>query len=324
MANKKYKLTDGNMWATDGIHDFGQNKTQRTINSEVNSALGGKAPTNHASTATTYGAASTSNYGHVKLSNTTPSMDGTAAVGDSTDVARANHVHPSDTSRVPTSRKVNNKQLSSDITLAASDVGAAPTDHASTATTYGKGTSSNYGHVKISDSLTDTTPAATGGVVPSMKAVSDLNGAINDLTANDIANNSNVSGNKVKDALNTLDSALSQIGTVIMGSDVTNELRNAQVEEIRTATLTNGTWLLFGYVTFTENFSQRASIYILNGSATLAQFNGTGDFGGPVSCFAALVVNDNLGTKDIKLKIYQTSGATQYVNAGRLTCVKIK
>lgn len=99
MANKKYKLTDGNMWATDGIHDFGQNKTQRTINSEVNTALGGKAPTNHASTSTTYG----------------------------------------------------------------------------------KGTSSNYGHVKISDSLTDTTPAATGGVVPSMKAVSDLNGAITSL-----------------------------------------------------------------------------------------------------------------------------------------------
>lgn len=100
MANKKYKLTDGNMWATDGIHDFGQNKTQRTINSEVNTALGGKAPTNHASTSTTYG----------------------------------------------------------------------------------KGTSSNYGHVKISDSLTDTTPAATGGVVPSMKAVSDLSGAVSDLT----------------------------------------------------------------------------------------------------------------------------------------------
>ena len=100
MANKKYKLTDGNMWATDGIHDFGQNKTQRTINSEVNTALGGKAPTNHASTSTTYG----------------------------------------------------------------------------------KGTSSNYGHVKISDSLTDTTPAATGGVVPSMKAVSDLNGAISHTT----------------------------------------------------------------------------------------------------------------------------------------------
>lgn len=60
--------------------------------------------------------------------------------------------------------------------------GKAPTSHASSTTTYGKGTSTNYGHVKISDSLTDTTPAATGGIVPSMKAVSDLNGAINNLS----------------------------------------------------------------------------------------------------------------------------------------------
>lgn len=147
MANKKYKLTDGNMWATDGIHDFGQNKTQRTINSEVNSALGGKAPTNHASTATTYGAASTSNYGHVKLSNTTPSMDGTAAVGDSTDVARANHVHPSDTSRVPTTRKINGMDLSQDRTLTSENIGY------NSSTTYSSGTVG--------------------------KAVSDLNGAIN-------------------------------------------------------------------------------------------------------------------------------------------------
>ena len=35
MANKKYKLTDGNYWATDGIHDFGQNKTQREINAAL-------------------------------------------------------------------------------------------------------------------------------------------------------------------------------------------------------------------------------------------------------------------------------------------------
>ena len=150
MANKKYKLTDGNMWATDGIHDFGQNKTQRTINSEVNSALGGKAPTNHASTATTYGAASTSNYGHVKLSNTTPSMDGTAAVGDSTDVARANHVHPSDTSRVPTTRKINGMDLSQDRTLTSENIGY------NSSTTYSSGTVG--------------------------KAVSDLNGAIGVLT----------------------------------------------------------------------------------------------------------------------------------------------
>lgn len=124
------------------------------------------------------------------------------------DLSQDRTLSAADVGAVPTSRKVNNKQLSSDITLAASDVGAAPTDHASTATTYGKGTSSNYGHVKISDSLTDTTTAATGGVVPSMKAVSDLNGAINNLTASDIANASLVAGADVGDALNTLNGAI--------------------------------------------------------------------------------------------------------------------
>lgn len=39
MANKKYKLSDGNSWATDGIFDFGQNKTQRQINSDLNGAI---------------------------------------------------------------------------------------------------------------------------------------------------------------------------------------------------------------------------------------------------------------------------------------------
>jgi hypothetical protein len=57
----------------------------------------------------------------------TPLMDGTAAVGSSAKYAREDHVHPSDTSRVPTTRKINNKALSADITLSASDVSAIPT-----------------------------------------------------------------------------------------------------------------------------------------------------------------------------------------------------
>ena len=60
-------------------------------------------------------------------STITPLMDGTAAIGSSSKYAKEDHVHPSDTSRVPTSRKINNKPLSSDITLNASDVGAIPT-----------------------------------------------------------------------------------------------------------------------------------------------------------------------------------------------------
>ena len=55
---------------------------------------------------------------------TTPKMDGTAAVGTETKWAKGDHVHPTDTSRAPTS-------------------------HASSATTYGVGTTANYGHVKL-------------------------------------------------------------------------------------------------------------------------------------------------------------------------------
>ena len=55
---------------------------------------------------------------------TTPKMDGTAAVGTETKWAKGDHVHPTDTSRAPMS-------------------------HASSATTYGVGTSANYGHVKL-------------------------------------------------------------------------------------------------------------------------------------------------------------------------------
>lgn len=81
-------------------------------------------------------------------STTTPKMDGTATVGTETAFARGDHIHPTDTSRAPTS-------------------------HASTGTTYGKGTSSNYGHVKLSDSTTATTAAASGGTAATPKAVSD-------------------------------------------------------------------------------------------------------------------------------------------------------
>lgn len=52
-----------------------------------------------------------------------PTMNGTASAGVSASFSRGDHVHPSDTSRVPTGRKVNNKALSSDITLNPTDIG---------------------------------------------------------------------------------------------------------------------------------------------------------------------------------------------------------
>ena len=50
--------------------------------------------------------------------------------------------------------------------------GKAPTNHASSATTYGTGTASNYGHVKLSDS-TSSTSSTSGGVAATPKAVKD-------------------------------------------------------------------------------------------------------------------------------------------------------
>lgn len=62
----------------------------------------------------------------VAKSTTTPKMDGIASVGSETKFAAGDHVHPSDTSRVPITRTINDKALSADITLEASDVGAVP------------------------------------------------------------------------------------------------------------------------------------------------------------------------------------------------------
>ena len=56
------------------------NNTNEMIN-QVNSDLAKKAPTSHASTATTYGVGNASNYGHVKLSDTYNSKIGYASSG---------------------------------------------------------------------------------------------------------------------------------------------------------------------------------------------------------------------------------------------------
>lgn len=63
----------------------------------------------------------------VEKTTTTPKMDGTAAVGSETKFAAGDHVHPSDTSRVPTTRTVNGHALSADVTVTAADVSAIPT-----------------------------------------------------------------------------------------------------------------------------------------------------------------------------------------------------
>ena len=111
----------------------------------VQTAAASKAPTSHASGATTYGKGSSSYYGHVKLSDATNNTSGAASGG---------------TAATPAAVK------------AAYDLanGKAPKAHASSATTYGAGTATNYGHVKLSDS-TGSTLSTAGGTAATPAAV---------------------------------------------------------------------------------------------------------------------------------------------------------
>lgn len=58
-------------------------------------------------------------------------MNGTAAVGTSSGLAREDHVHPFDTACVPTTRKINGLDLTADRNLTYANVGAASTVHSS-------------------------------------------------------------------------------------------------------------------------------------------------------------------------------------------------
>lgn len=62
-------------------------------------------------------------------------------------------------------------------------VGAAPTNHASTGTTYGTGTNNNYGHVKLSDS-TSSTSSTSGGIAATPYAVNQVYELANTIETN--------------------------------------------------------------------------------------------------------------------------------------------
>ena len=145
-----------------------------------------KAPKAHASTQTTYGIGNAASYGHVRLSDATGSTSaasgGTAATPAA--VKAAYDLASQASSAASSAYDLANEagQVATDAAQTAADAqsaaeaaqaavgGKAPKAHASTQTTYGKGTSTNYGHVKLSDSIlstadTDGGTAATPGAV---------------------------------------------------------------------------------------------------------------------------------------------------------------
>ena len=138
----------------------------------------GCAPKAHASAQTTYGAGSAAQYGHVKLSDATDGTgDATGGVAATPKAVKTAYDLASQASSAASSAyDLANEagQVATDAAQTAADAqsaaeaaqaavgGKAPTNHASTATTYGKGTSTNYGHVKLSDSILSTSDTAGG------------------------------------------------------------------------------------------------------------------------------------------------------------------
>lgn len=107
-----------------------------------------------------------------------PLMNGVANPGSANLYARGDHVHQSDTTRVPVARRINGMDLSADRNLTYDNVGASPKVHTNTVvSTYGGGTSSLYGHIKLSDSVTQDSGADTS-IGASAKAVKTVNDAV--------------------------------------------------------------------------------------------------------------------------------------------------
>lgn len=73
--NKASLLTD----AVAGLYSLTSTATLNDVLNKIKTLLNGKAPTNHRATGTTYGAATGSYYGHVKLSDAIDSASGAAS-----------------------------------------------------------------------------------------------------------------------------------------------------------------------------------------------------------------------------------------------------
>lgn len=164
--------------------------------SAINTALDGKAPTAHAVNANTYGLGTNSVYGHVKLSDSTSSTNGqTAGIAATPAAVKAaydrgtagvNAAKTADDKAVAAQKAADAAQGTADAAVTAAEkaqgevdaletvvAGKANTNHASSTTDYGTGSSSAYGHVKLTDNI-NTTQAngdASKGIAASAYAV---------------------------------------------------------------------------------------------------------------------------------------------------------
>ena len=155
--------------AIDTINDFID--ALETADTNLQTAINGKLDSSHASETATDSKSS-----HVKLSDATNSTSGKSAGIAATPAAVKSAYDLANTAN--TAAGANATAIAAETTAREGAVntintaldGKAPTFHAVNANTYGLGTGSVYGHVKLSDS-TSSTSAASAGIAASPKAV---------------------------------------------------------------------------------------------------------------------------------------------------------
>lgn len=160
-------------WSADGTAAWGadNNTTYTTFVKSGSGAASGLVPAPSTTAGTTKYLREDGTWQVPPDNNTTYSAAGTSLglVKSGGDVTISSGVITvNDDSHNHTIANVDNLQSSLD--------GKAPTSHASTATTYGIGTSSNYGHVKLSDSTSSTSSTSAGiaATPAAVKAAYDL------------------------------------------------------------------------------------------------------------------------------------------------------
>lgn len=130
-------------------------------------------PTSHASTSTTYGISSATDYGHSMASSTTPKALGTAAVGSETaKFARGDHVHPVTTATDSVVGSVKLSDSTSSTSAASAGIAASPKavkdayDLASAANTTAEAAQTTASGLVGSkqDKITISTASPSGGV----------------------------------------------------------------------------------------------------------------------------------------------------------------
>lgn len=155
------KLSD-NYTSSDG----GASASVGASSQAVANAYANRAPVNHASADTRYGKATSSAYGHTKLSDTYTSNSGAANDGIG---ASGKAVYEA---------------------YAALNNAKAPTNHKSASDTYGVGNTSEFGHLKINDSISNA-GSASDGVAASSKAVYDAKNNAISTAASDATSKAN-------------------------------------------------------------------------------------------------------------------------------------